>query len=132
MKNQYSFFLTPLFVLMIFFSSVAQQKPSNSYTDIIVNAETNYKIVQNARIITHKLGIPHTIYTQEGVFIEAKGVENGKVVYAVTPNIADYASGYTAFFEEIKFDYNLATSRQHFVEKPTINPTLWDTRDKSR
>ena len=117
-----------LFTLLFVFFSLsmifAQMQNHITYAELTLSAEQNPQLVIDARKLTDKLGLPHTIYTENGVFIEAKGIENGKVVYAVTTNISDYSSGHTAYYDEIKTNYDLSTSRQHFVGKPTINPTL--------
>ncbi len=114
-----------IFLVLFSFSLVfAQGQAKITYSDLTIAAEQNPQLVIDARKLTNKLGFPHTIYTTNGVFIEAKGIENGKVVYAVTPNITDYSSGHTAYYDELKINYDLSNSRQHFVERPTINPTL--------
>ncbi len=88
-------------------------------------SEEDYNMVVEARELTALQNIPHTVYLEEGVFVEARSVENGKVVYAVIQNILDiYDGGYTAFWNQIDSQYDLSIARQHFANGETINPTV--------
>lgn len=118
-----------LFILIITLifsvSAFGQDKPSIGFEDLLINAEEDAQILKDARLLTAQLDIPHTIYLPEGVFIEARGIENGKVVYAVIHNIVDiYDGGVTAYWEQIVSQYDLSGARQHFINGETINPTV--------
>ncbi|MCW9066738.1 MAG: hypothetical protein OQJ78_10630, partial [Ignavibacteriaceae bacterium] len=98
-----------LFALFILFSALmyAQNKPQISFEELIVRAEENPQFLIEARLRTAQLDIPHTIYLPEGKFIQAMGIENNKVVYAIYNNMLDiYNNGETAFWTEItnRFD----------------------------
>ncbi len=49
----------------------------------MISAEQDFQIVMDARKLAELYDLPHTIYLPEGVFIEAKGVENNQVVYTI-------------------------------------------------
>jgi len=111
--------------LIFSISAFGQDKPTTGFEELLIKAEENSQIIMDARILTAQLDIPHTLYLPEGIFIEARGIEDGKVVYAVYNDLVNiYNNGETAFWEEVKNRYNLEKARLHFVNHPTINPTL--------
>jgi hypothetical protein len=82
-------------------------------------------LIADARKLTAIQDIPHTIFLTEGIFIEAKGIEDSKVVYAIFNDLVDiYNNGETAFWEEIQNTYNLSEARLHYVNRPTQNSNL--------
>ena len=114
-------FFTLVFVVCVY----AQPRPVIGFEELIVSSEEDVQMIRDARLLTSQLDIPHTIYLPEGVFIEAKCVENEKVVYAIYNDLINiYNNGETAFWEEISNRFDLSKSRQHFVNRPTINPAL--------
>ncbi|MBT8377997.1 MAG: T9SS type A sorting domain-containing protein [Ignavibacteria bacterium] len=118
---QITLILTLAFSLLAF----GQDYPSVGFEELLSVAEEDVNILRDARLLTAQQDIPHTIYLPEGIFIEAKGIEDGKVVYAVITNIVDiYDGGYTAFWENIISQYDLLTARQHFTNSETINPAV--------
>ena len=116
---------TFLFTLLIVSFSFAQNQPKINYLDLTIAAEQNSQLIFDARKLADKLNLPHTIYTPEGVYIEARGIENGRVVYAIVNNISDAInSGSVGFWEDIQITYDLSKSRIHYSNKETQNPTL--------
>ncbi|MDH3268441.1 MAG: T9SS type A sorting domain-containing protein [Ignavibacteria bacterium] len=116
-----------LFALFILFSALmyAQNKPQISFEELILRVEENPQFLIEARMLTAQLDIPHTIYLPEGIFIQAMGVENNKVVYAIYNNMLDiYDNGETAFWTEIANRFDLTKARVHILNKPTQNSTL--------
>lgn len=112
-------------MILIAIPAFAQEKPSIAFEELITSAEENAVLITDARKLTGIRDIPHSIYLPEGIFIEAKGIENGKVVYAIYNDLIDiYNNGETAFWEEIQSRYNLSEARLHYVNRPTQNPTL--------
>ncbi len=115
-------------ILMLFifsFSSFSQDRAQISFEDLVLSAETDMRNIIEARKLAESLDIPHTIYLPEGVFIEAQGIENGRVVYAIYNNLIDiYDNGQTAFYPEIEQRYDLSTARIHWSDRPTQNPDL--------
>ena len=119
--NSLVFFLS----LFIAFPIFAQDNPQIGFIDLIELSEEDYNMVVEARELTALQNIPHTIYLEQGVFIEARGVENGKVVYAIYNDLVNiYNNSKTAFWEEINSRYDLNNARLHFVNHPTQNPIL--------
>jgi Secretion system C-terminal sorting domain len=116
---------TFLFTLLIVSFAFAQNQPKINYLDLTIAAEQNSQLIFDARKLADKLNLPHTIYTPEGVFIEARGIENGRVVYAIVNNISNAInSGSVGFWEDIQLTYDLSKSRIHYTNKETQNPTL--------
>jgi hypothetical protein len=114
-----------LLALLIAFPIFAQEIPQIGFAELMELSEEDFNMVHNAKKLTTLQNIPHTIYIEEGVFIEARGVENGKVVYAIYNNLVNiYDNGETAFWEEINSRYDLSNARLHYVIHPTLNPTL--------
>jgi hypothetical protein len=119
--NIFKVFLVILMALPAF----AQERPSIGFEEVLVSAEENASKIADARKLTSIEDIPHTIFLPEGIFIEARGIEDGKVVYAIYNDLIDiYNNGESAFWEEIQNKYNLSEARLHFVNRPTQNPQL--------
>ena len=113
------------FCILFFAGSFAQNKPQITFEELIARAEENPQFLIDARNLTAQYDIPHTIYLPEGIFIQAMGIENDKVVYAIYNNIVDiYNNGETAYWNEITNRYDLTKARVHNSNKPTLNPTL--------
>ena len=116
---------TFLFTLLLVPFTIAQSQPRINYHNLTVAAEQNGHLIFEARKLAEKMGLPHTIYTPEGVFIEARGIENGKVVYAIVNNISDAInSGSVGYWEDIQANYDLVKSRVHYSNQEIQNPTL--------
>ncbi len=114
-----------LIILLIAFPIFSQDSPQMGFIELMERSEEDFNMVHDAKKLTTLQNIPHTIYIEEGVFIEARGVENGKVVYAIYNNLVDiYDNGETAFWEEIDSKYDLMKARLHYVNRPTQNPSL--------
>ena len=114
-----------LLAFLIAMPALAQEKPLIGFEELIVLAEENVQLIADARELTITEDIPHTIYLPEGIFIEAKGIEDDQVVYAVFNDLVDiYNNGETAFWEEIENKYDLGSARLHYVNHETQNPDL--------
>ncbi len=112
-------------VILIALPAFAQERPSIGFEEVLISAEENASIIADARKLTGVEDIPHTIFLPEGIFIEAKAIEDGKVVYIVYNDLVDiYNNGESAFWEEIQNRYNLSEARLHYVNRPTRNPHL--------
>ncbi len=116
---------TLLFTMLLFSFAIAQDQPNINYFDLTIAAEQNSQLVFDARKLADKTGLPYAIYTPEGVFIEARGIENGKVVYAIVNDIADAInSGSVAYWEDIQYNYDLSKARVHYLNQQTQNSSL--------
>ncbi len=117
--------LITVFLLVGFSTVFTQEKPAISFEEAIIASEINPQLIAEARRLTAKQNIPHTIYIPRGVFIQAEGIERGRVVFAVYKNLLDiYEGGETMFWEEIQSEYDLRGARLHYLNKPIINPDL--------
>jgi hypothetical protein len=119
--------LLSIFLIVSLISSLSftQQRPAVNFEELITQAEKDFSIVTNARRLAAAADLPHSIYLPEGIFIEAKGIENDKVVYSIINDLLNpYNNGETAYWEEIRARYDLSTARIHWTDKPVQNPRL--------
>jgi Secretion system C-terminal sorting domain len=106
-------------------SAAAQFKPTIGFEELMISTEKNFNQVLEARKLAEMYDLPHTIYLPEGVFIEAKGVENNQVVYSIINDlIHPFNRGEVAFWEEVDARFDLSEARIHRSNKPTQNPKL--------
>lgn len=124
MKLKYLLF-SCLMILM--FSSIthSQQRPQISFEDLMINAESDYRHIFDAREASLNLETPFSIYLEEGIFIEAKGVENNKPVYAVIKNLLHpHENSVVMFYEEVAASFNMENARINFGNVIILNPEL--------
>jgi len=113
--------LTVLGAMAVF----AEDKPKASFDEVMISAEQDFQMVADARKLAAMFDLPHSIYLPEGIFIEAKGIENNQVVYTIIKNIQKpFDNGEVAFWNEISDRYDLTNARVHWSNKPTRNPGL--------
>jgi hypothetical protein len=104
---------------------MAQFKPAISFEELMISAEKDFSIVQDARKLAESYDLPHTIYLPQGIFIEAKGVENNRVVYSIINDMLHpFNIGEVAFWEEVDARFDLSEARIHWSNKLTQNPKL--------
>ncbi|MBS1516938.1 MAG: T9SS type A sorting domain-containing protein [Bacteroidetes bacterium] len=103
--------LSAVIFLLIVSGGNSFSKPDISFTELVTRAELNPGLMFAAEKLAAKKNIPAAVFTRDNVIIEAKGIENGKVVYSVITNPADiYNGSYTLFFDEIQKNFDLSTS----------------------
>jgi hypothetical protein len=114
-----------LLSILISVSVFGQAKPQISFDDLMISAEQNFNLVVEARKLAEAYDLPHTIYLPQGIFIEAEGMENNKVVYTIINDLLHpFNNGEVAFWEEVNARFDLSTARVHWTNKPTQNPIL--------
>jgi len=115
-----------LFLITLFANSaIAQFKPAIGFEELMISAEKEFTQVLEARKLAETYDLPHTIYLSEGIFIEAKGVENNQVVYSIINDMLHpFNRGEVAFWEEVDARFDLSEARVHWSNKPTQNPKL--------
>jgi hypothetical protein len=87
-------------------------QPKISFSDLMIKTELNPKLIANARVEAGKANLPISIYIPNKAFIEAKDIEDGKVVYSVITNFAHpEKGGYTAFFDEVSKKFDLSKAK---------------------
>ncbi len=102
-----------------------QDKPSINYNDLIISTEQNVQLITAARELAAQQHIPYSIYLPQGIFIEARSIENGKVVYSIINDLKNiYNNGDVAFWEDIQKNYDLSNARIQRAYSPTQNPGL--------
>lgn len=106
-----------IYIFAVFFALTLNlhAKPRISFTELLIKAEKNRQTQIEARKLASLFNQPYSIQTTEGVLIDAKSTEGGKVVYAVITNSADiYKGGYAAFYEETLHLFSEKNSKQYF------------------
>lgn len=122
-------------LLLLFVSQISFAAPRVSFTDLMDNFERNPSIIT---ILSSKClsdGIPLEIYTQDKKVIFAKGLEDGKVVYAVMRNLANiYDNCGVMFFDEVERSFNLSTSKLVYGDRRIVDNTggVYDLQQSSR
>jgi len=114
-----------IFALIFAGFTIGQDRPTINFEDLRISAEQDFQKIYDARDLTEAMDIPYAIYLQEGIFIDALGVENGQPVYAVYYNLSDPSrKGETAFFNNIQSDFELSNARMHYASGNVVNPNL--------
>lgn len=116
------------FLLLVILSTsfvYPQSEPIYSFEELMRTTEENPKMIIEAREITSTLQIPHSIFLPQGVFIEARAVQNNRVLYAVMKNLLDiYDNAEVLTWEQIQNRFELSSARLNYTKQPTINPSL--------
>ena len=116
------------FLVIVLLSSTflySQSEPIYSFEELMRITEENPQMISEARERTSFLQIPHSIYLPEGIFIEARAVQNNRVLYAVIKNLLDiYNDAEVLTWEQIQNRFELSSARLNFTKQPTINPSL--------
>lgn len=124
MKTRF-FLLSTLIMLVFSFTTFPQQRPQISFEDLMINAELDYQNIIEAREAALNMQIPLSIYLEEGIFIEAIGVENQKPVYSVIKNILHpFENSDVMFYEEVSSTFNTEEARINSGSGQIINPDL--------
>lgn len=113
--------------LTLFFisGSFADQAPQGKFEDLLTELERNPQIQNEIDRLAISNNLPVEIYLEEGIYITALGVENGKIVYGIMNNMADiYNGAETSFIEGITARYNLSNARVHYADGRVNNPSI--------
>lgn len=101
-----------IFLVLFFQSSVLFSSPRIGFKDLLEKAERDVQVYRDTRNTALQQGLPVNILTIDRVMIDAKGVEDGKIVYAVITDFADvYNGSYTAFYEEVTAGFDLGSAK---------------------
>ncbi len=110
-----------ILTLSLFISDLTAS-PKINFKDLLVNAELNNELRKEAVSVALDQSQPVTIFTREGAIIDAKGIESGKVVYAVIRDHADvFKNGCTAFYEDIITNTDLTGSKIIYADGSVID-----------
>ncbi len=114
------------FVFLIFTSLLyPQYEPVYSFEELMRITEQNPDMIFEAREITSQLDIPHSIYLPQGIFMEARAIQNDRVVFAVINNLLDiYDNAEVLTWQQIQSRFDLSSARLNYVKKATQNPEL--------
>ena len=104
-------------ILILFFSTISIiSKPRISFKELMINAEQNRQLQLDARKLALSNNQPYSIKTTTGYLIDAKSVEDGKVVYAVISDPVNiFNGGYAAFYDEITSLYDNHNSKLYYA-----------------
>lgn len=112
------------FVILLIISAIGYAAPIEDFNTVYTRAELNPVYQNQAEQLAVSLGQPVRIYTDSYKFIEAKGVENGNVVYTVIIDRYNiYNGAYTAFFNEIVSAFDLSKSLVDYGNGNVIDNT---------
>jgi len=112
-----------LFISFLMFGSILA-KPKINFTSLEVKVESNPACMVSAKNEAGLKNLPVMIYIKDKVFIEAKDIEDGKVVYSVIVNFArPEIGGYTAFYDDIISEFDLSKSRIRYLDGRVIDNT---------
>jgi len=117
---------TKLLIVLLFviLAVSVNAKPRIGFAELMEIAEQNSQHQKNAKELAATLDLPYSIKTTTGLLIDAKAVEDGKVVYAVITNAVNvYSGGYAAYFEEITSLYNNTNSKIYYANGRIIDNT---------
>ena len=116
--------ITFIFFMLTINFTVLTASPKISFEELVVAAEQNSQLVNEAHAVALVQNLPVTIMTSGGVIIDAKGVESGKVVYAVITDKADvFNFGYTAFYEEVILVIDISSSLIRYADGSVTDNT---------
>ncbi|MCX8009599.1 MAG: hypothetical protein N3A61_00455, partial [Ignavibacteria bacterium] len=110
-----------LFLGAILVNNLLSQ-PKISFSDLMSKTEMNPKLIALARAEASKFNQPISIYIPNRAFIEARDVENGKVVYSVITNFPHPENGgYTAFFDDISKSFDLSKAKLRYADGKVVD-----------
>jgi hypothetical protein len=113
-----------IFFLLLFVLNSADSKPKKSFEEYIINSELNPQLVREARNLAVSQGKPVNILISDGIMIDAKAVEDGKVVYTIFMNLLNlYKNGLAAFYEDFAKSFELSHARIDFGDGTIIDRT---------
>lgn len=113
-----------LFSLFLIYSVIIYAQPQINFEDLVIKAELNPKLHQLVRVEAQKQNLPVSIYIPGKALIEAKDIENGRIVYSVITNfIHPSKSGFTAFYEDVLKKFDLSKARIIYADKKVIDNT---------
>ncbi len=122
MRKIFLFFLPVLLTANLIYS---QSEPIYSFEELMRISEENPQMIIEAREKTSMMQIPHSIYLPEGIFIEARAVQNEKVLFAVINNLLDiYKDAEVLTWQQIQNRFDLSSARLNYTKQPTKNPQL--------
>ncbi|MBN1634681.1 MAG: T9SS type A sorting domain-containing protein [Ignavibacteria bacterium] len=85
---------------------------SIDFITLMENSERNPNMVIEARKLAGLQNLPVLIYVKDKAFIEARGIENEKIVYTVIRDFYHpFNNGSTGFIENISLEYDLTRAR---------------------
>lgn len=103
-----------IILALMFFTIISNiySSPKISFKDLLELSETNPNLITEARSLAINQNLPVNILTTSRVMIDAKIIEDGKVVYAVFTSLTDiYNGGYAVYAEDISSLYSYYSSR---------------------
>lgn len=113
-----------ILILAVFTSISLYSKPRTDFTSVMKKAELNPVFVQNAEILASLNILPVHIYLSGKALIDARDVEDGKIVYTViTDFVNPFRTGYTAFYEDIIKDFDLSKARICYADGRVVDNT---------
>jgi hypothetical protein len=145
MKNQYLLSSNPLkfnfksmkkFLLLFFvlsftllmFHSQGYAGPGNTpktgFEELLVQAEENPENLIKIKELSLALNQPVSIITKDRRMIDAKGIEDGKIIYAVINDLLNpFNNGQVLFYDQVESSFNLNESKLVYTDGKIIDNT---------
>jgi len=122
--------LTLIISVLLTFNTFAQNQILTDAKTLILSGEINPNLVVSSHRLATELGLPISIYTDSGVYIEALGIKDGKPIYVAIKNLTHPTLNCRSyFFKTIKELYNLEKARISYGDEvPTNDMSLINTR----
>jgi hypothetical protein len=104
-----------LITLLLLISTFIYSSPRISLEELLMQAEINPASRMAARNLAMQQGKAITILCKNTIMIDAKGIEDGRVVYSVFRSFTDiYYGGYAAYYEDAIKIVNMSEAKFDF------------------
>jgi len=102
-----------ILILIVLLILTGKLFPQNiDFITLLENSERNPLMVVDARKLAGMQNLPVMIYVKDAVFAEARGIENGRVVYTIIRNfLHPFDNGSAGFIENISSEYDLTKAK---------------------
>lgn len=113
---------TNIFILLISILSTtnnfAQNQIITDAKSLILSGEINPKLVVSSHRLATEQGLPISIYTESGVYIEALGIKDGKPIYVAIENLTHPTLNCKSYFyKDLKEKYNIERARISYGDR---------------
>jgi hypothetical protein len=101
------------------------------FITLLENSERNPLMVIEARKLAGLQNLPVLICVKDKAFIEARGIENGKVIYTIIRNfLHPFENGSVGFIEDISSEYDMTEAKLIYNNGNIVNNTGEETQIK--
>lgn len=113
-----------ILLIILVITTFAFSQPKISFEELLLQVELNPSIAFEAEKVAIEQKLPVNIYIKDQALIDARYVENGKVVYTVITNfLHPFKDGYNAYYEDILSKFDLSIARINYGKGNVIDNT---------